>query len=174
MWIVYGKRFGEECRRLDYFSRNSSKGKEWWWNIGHSYANDNIVHNNTMEELFIFDQLICTDSLMAFFINQLTPSCEDMLLYCEYGGQEFNCTSSFSTILTDDGFCCIFNGVNRKYLMKTVPKWNEIFFSVSLFNTNRLYTYLMFILFYNHFKEISKNWTTVTFQTIEQKCGHPR
>lgn len=42
--------------------------------------------------------------------KQVSPSCKDMLIWCEYGGVAFNCSSKFSAILTDDGLCCNFNG----------------------------------------------------------------
>lgn len=37
---------------------------------------------------------------------------------CTYGGFEVECMEIFSSILTDEGLCCIFNGLSQKYSMK--------------------------------------------------------
>lgn len=52
------------------------------------------------------------------FMMDVAQSCEDMLLYCSYGGNEQNCYQIFNTILTDEGLCCNFNGVHPKLLVK--------------------------------------------------------
>lgn len=49
---------------------------------------------------------------------QVSQSCEEMLISCVYGGVEFNCTDIFVTVLTDEGLCCTFNAVNRKFIAK--------------------------------------------------------
>lgn len=41
-----------------------------------------------------------------------------MLVYCGYGGLEFDCKEIFQTILTDDGLCCVFNAQKKAYLMR--------------------------------------------------------
>lgn len=41
-----------------------------------------------------------------------------MLITCLYGGVEFKCTDTFVTVLTDEGLCCTFNGVNKRYIAK--------------------------------------------------------
>lgn len=53
------------------------------------------------------------------FSYQVSQSCEDMLISCSFGGIEFECLHIFNSILTDEGLCCVFNGVHRKFLMKT-------------------------------------------------------
>lgn len=40
-----------------------------------------------------------------------------MIVFCEYGGLEYDCSLIFETILTDDGVCCIFNPVHKKYVI---------------------------------------------------------
>lgn len=40
-----------------------------------------------------------------------------MLVFCEYGGTNYNCSLLFDVILTDDGACCIFNAVHSKFLI---------------------------------------------------------
>lgn len=41
-----------------------------------------------------------------------------MFISCIYGGFEYNCTDIFVTVLTDEGLCCTFNGVNKKFIAK--------------------------------------------------------
>lgn len=48
----------------------------------------------------------------------MSQACEDMLISCIYGGSEYNCTDLFVTVLTDEGLCCTFNGVNKKFIAK--------------------------------------------------------
>lgn len=51
-------------------------------------------------------------------LTKVSPTCAEMLLDCEFGGSSFNCTQKFRTVLTDDGVCCIFNGVHREQMLK--------------------------------------------------------
>lgn len=41
-----------------------------------------------------------------------------MLVECRYGGFQYDCMDLFQNILTDEGLCCIFNGVDKKLIMK--------------------------------------------------------
>lgn len=50
--------------------------------------------------------------------TQVSQSCDDMLVACRYAGRDYNCMEIFSKILTDEGLCCIFNGVHKKFVMK--------------------------------------------------------
>lgn len=38
---------------------------------------------------------------------------------CWYGGIEYNCMDIFVTVLTDEGLCCTFNAVNKKFIAKS-------------------------------------------------------
>lgn len=51
-------------------------------------------------------------------LEKVSQSCEDMLIWCSYGGIEYDCMDIFSSILTDEGLCCIFNGLSRRFTMK--------------------------------------------------------
>ncbi len=53
-----------------------------------------------------------------------------MMISCTYGGFEFNCTEIFITVLTDEGLCCVFNGVHKKFIAKSEYK-SVIFKSLS-------------------------------------------
>lgn len=52
------------------------------------------------------------------FYFKVSQPCEDMLIACRYGGFDVNCMEIFSSILTDEGLCCIFNGLSTKFTLK--------------------------------------------------------
>ncbi|XP_031626094.1 pickpocket protein 28-like isoform X2 [Contarinia nasturtii] len=49
---------------------------------------------------------------------KVSQPCDQMLIRCDYGGFESECMSLFKSILTDEGLCCIFNGLSEQRLMK--------------------------------------------------------
>ncbi|XP_031626136.1 pickpocket protein 28-like [Contarinia nasturtii] len=57
-------------------------------------------------------------SVLKKVLLKVSQSCAEMLVSCKYGGIEYECMKIFSTILTDGGKCCIFNGLHRKFMMK--------------------------------------------------------
>lgn len=57
-------------------------------------------------------------SRFSQFMLDVAQSCNAMLLMCRYGGDVYNCSDLFNTILTDEGLCCIFNGVHPRYLLR--------------------------------------------------------
>lgn len=71
-------------------------------------------------------QIGLINSLLHWLI-QVSQSCEDMLISCIYGGSEYNCTDLFVTVLTDEGLCCTFNGVNKRFIAKPNIKSAIIF-----------------------------------------------
>lgn len=52
------------------------------------------------------------------FLSDVSQSCDDMIIECSYGGTEYACNQIFYTVLTDEGLCCIFNGVHQKFLVQ--------------------------------------------------------
>lgn len=48
---------------------------------------------------------------------KVSQPCDTMIVSCEYGHINTNCTKIFSSILTDGGLCCIFNGLHKKFIM---------------------------------------------------------
>lgn len=52
------------------------------------------------------------------FLKRMARSCDDLLLTCRYGTTNLNCGDVFTTVLTDEGFCCNFNGVDRAFLLQ--------------------------------------------------------
>lgn len=63
--------------------------------------------------------------MLSFHLFQVAQPCEQMLVACRYGGRDSECMNMFSTILTDGGLCCVFNGVHRKFMMKFGYKSGE-------------------------------------------------
>lgn len=66
-----------------------------------------------------------------------------MLLHCEYSRTPFNCTTKFRKILTDDGLCCIFNGVSRRLLITQAYKLVAnicFFFGVCILSANTIFS----------------------------------
>lgn len=58
-------------------------------------------------------------SVFRGFLLRVSHTCRDMLLYCWYGRRKYRCGHLFRTVLTDEGLCCTFNGVDKRYLL-----WN--------------------------------------------------
>lgn len=48
-----------------------------------------------------------------------------MLISCRYGGSEYPCMEIFNSILTDEGLCCIFNGVHEEFLVKDEFRYHD-------------------------------------------------
>ncbi|OXU30358.1 hypothetical protein TSAR_015887 [Trichomalopsis sarcophagae] len=97
-------------------------------NAKKSYAKKVVNGNNTLEKVFLED--ICDfkttssvqseisdeagewDNVYQFLLN-VSQNCSQMLYYCEWHGNETNCTDIFNPVLTDEGLCCNFNAVKR-------------------------------------------------------------
>lgn len=56
--------------------------------------------------------------LFQLFISLLKVSqpCTDMLHYCIWHGNQTDCERIFNPTMTDEGICCNFNSVTKKYL----------------------------------------------------------
>lgn len=52
------------------------------------------------------------------FLKRVSRPCDDLLLTCQYGSTKLRCGDVFTTVLTDEGFCCNFNGVHRRFLLQ--------------------------------------------------------
>lgn len=48
----------------------------------------------------------------------MAKPCHRLLIWCSYGGIEYNCSEIFMTVLSDDGLCCTFNALNRRFIEK--------------------------------------------------------
>ncbi|XP_037029673.1 pickpocket protein 28-like [Bradysia coprophila] len=94
----------------------------------------------------------------------VSQSCKDMLISCNYGGFEYNCSDVFVTVLTDEGLCCTFNGVNRKFIAKPNIKSDNL--DPQEFNMSQ------------HLDKFANQWTPeMGFASDElknHKLGYPR
>lgn len=54
----------------------------------------------------------CTNSLF-----KVSQPCDKMIVSCQFGHVDVNCSRVFNSILTDGGLCCIFNGLHKKFMM---------------------------------------------------------
>lgn len=55
------------------------------------------------------DQMKPSKLMRMSFKFQLTPPCADILVKCQWEGEEVNCKEIFSYRKTRDGYCCAFN-----------------------------------------------------------------
>ena len=51
-------------------------------------------------------------------LKQSMQPCTEMLLHCKWMNREVKCPRIFQVVTTDEGFCCVFNSVNQRHLMK--------------------------------------------------------
>lgn len=52
------------------------------------------------------------------FLRKVSRPCGDMLVSCKFGTRPYACAELFDTVLTDEGVCCIFNGVHKRFLLR--------------------------------------------------------
>ncbi|XP_039958996.1 pickpocket protein 28-like [Bactrocera tryoni] len=52
-------------------------------------------------------------SFISNFAVNTSQSCERMLLKCNFGGVEYNCTELFHPVILDEGLCCTFNSLDQ-------------------------------------------------------------
>lgn len=52
------------------------------------------------------------------FLGKVSRPCRDIFVTCRYGTRSHLCAKLFETVLTDEGVCCIFNGVHKRFLLK--------------------------------------------------------
>ncbi|XP_067633200.1 pickpocket protein 28 [Eurosta solidaginis] len=51
------------------------------------------------------------------FLNEHAQPCSKMLLSCSYGADGGNCSDLFQEIISDEGFCCVFNILQPNFLL---------------------------------------------------------
>lgn len=52
------------------------------------------------------------------FLRKVSRPCVDVLVTCRFGTRTYPCVHLFDTVLTDEGVCCIFNGVHQRFLLQ--------------------------------------------------------
>lgn len=62
----------------------------------------------------------------------MSQPCESMLIKCRYGAIDYECAKLFNSVLTDEGLCCIFNGVHKRFIMKEEYKLFSFLFLLNL------------------------------------------
>ena len=44
--------------------------------------------------------------------------CQDMVMYCNWMGVQYDCRRLFKVKTTDDGFCCVFNALDKDEILR--------------------------------------------------------
>ncbi|XP_043266575.1 pickpocket protein 28-like isoform X2 [Venturia canescens] len=80
-------------------------------------------HNTTISE----DEFGSADwkNVLHFMINVSQP-CTDMLSVCQWHGNVTDCETIFNPTMTDEGICCNFNSVHKKYLFFNASEWSDL------------------------------------------------
>nr|XP_012222920.1 PREDICTED: pickpocket protein 28-like [Linepithema humile] len=81
-------------------------------------SESNITYDNEEQE-------IEWSRVYPFMIN-VSQSCTDMLYFCAWVGNQTDCEKIFNPTMTDEGICCNFNSVNKKYLFYNARDWPEM------------------------------------------------
>ncbi|XP_050328657.1 pickpocket protein 28-like [Bactrocera neohumeralis] len=80
-------------------------------------SDPNITALNTIEDW----------SFSSSFVLNTSQSCERMLLKCNFGGVEYNCTELFHPVILDEGLCCTFNSLDQVYKFTNIS--SKVFFN---------------------------------------------
>ncbi|XP_026668491.1 pickpocket protein 28-like [Ceratina calcarata] len=65
------------------------------------------------------------ENMLRFMIN-VSQSCTEMLHLCKWHGNITDCEKIFNPSMTDEGMCCNFNSVHRKYLFYNPKDWSDL------------------------------------------------
>ncbi|XP_076678005.1 pickpocket protein 28 [Andrena cerasifolii] len=71
------------------------------------------------------DSAITWNSMLHFMIN-VSQSCTEMLHLCQWHGNVTECEKIFNPSMTDEGICCNFNSVHRKYMFYNPRDWSDL------------------------------------------------
>lgn len=52
------------------------------------------------------------------FLLNASQSCDHMMKMCRFGTKIISCEQNFTSVLTDEGLCCTFNGIHPKLMFK--------------------------------------------------------
>ncbi|XP_034937695.1 pickpocket protein 28-like [Chelonus insularis] len=64
-------------------------------------------------------------NVFRFMINVSQP-CTEMLYHCQWHGNTTDCDKLFNPTMTDEGMCCNFNSVHRKYMFYNPQEWEDL------------------------------------------------
>ncbi|XP_029036825.2 pickpocket protein 28-like [Osmia bicornis bicornis] len=82
----------------------------------------NFDHNTSLN---LDDSAINWNNMLHFMIN-VSQSCTEMLHLCKWHGNLTDCEKIFNPTMTDEGICCNFNSVHRKYLFYNPRDWSDL------------------------------------------------
>ncbi|CAL7937690.1 unnamed protein product [Xylocopa violacea] len=83
----------------------------------------NTENNTTTHD--VDESAITWESMLHFMIN-VSQSCTEMLHLCKWHGNITDCEKIFNPTMTDEGMCCNFNSVHRKYLFYNPRDWSDL------------------------------------------------
>ncbi|XP_053977390.1 pickpocket protein 28-like [Hylaeus volcanicus] len=75
---------------------------------------------------FDLDESTITWSSMLHFMINMSQTCTEMLHLCSWHGNVTECSRIFNPTMTDEGICCNFNSVHRKYLFYNPRDWPDL------------------------------------------------
>lgn len=81
---------------------------------------------NDIDQLLDFQNILdVTGYSIKEVLEKLATPCEELLWKCSLQDKAVNCSKIFKTMFTQDGYCCIFNYLNRRRKnMFAVPPYN--------------------------------------------------
>ncbi|XP_012136271.1 pickpocket protein 28 isoform X2 [Megachile rotundata] len=86
---------------------------------------DRCNFDNTSSSYNLDESSIDWNSMMHFMIN-VSQSCNEMLHLCKWHGNITDCEKLFNPTMTDEGICCNFNSVHKKYLFYNPRDWSDL------------------------------------------------
>ncbi|XP_076296006.1 pickpocket protein 28 [Lasioglossum baleicum] len=72
------------------------------------------------------DETAITWNNMLHFTINVSQSCGEMLHLCQWHGNITDCEKLFNPTMTDEGLCCNFNSVHKKYLFYNPQDWSDL------------------------------------------------
>ncbi|CAK9808428.1 Pickpocket protein 28 [Anthophora quadrimaculata] len=86
---------------------------------------DRCNFENNSVTLDLDESAITWNSMRHFMIN-VSQSCTEMLHLCQWHGNLTDCEKIFNPSMTDEGMCCNFNSVHKKYLFYNPRDWADL------------------------------------------------
>ncbi|XP_076240811.1 pickpocket protein 28 [Calliopsis andreniformis] len=86
---------------------------------------DRCNFESNMSAFTLDESAITWNSMLHFMIN-VSQSCSEMLHMCQWHGNLTDCEKIFNPSMTDEGLCCNFNAVHRKYMFYSSLDWSDL------------------------------------------------
>lgn len=65
-------------------------------------------------------------SYVKDFLLKASQSCDHMMKMCRFGTKMIKCEKNFTSVLTDEGLCCTFNGLHPKLMFNNFDESDHI------------------------------------------------